>query len=102
VRVTTSGWQNVAAWVLYDPVKKRDVACFEGRFTAFSYKEYISKYVILPDGQTNPEGTRYQYNPDGYNRSIVNEGPFFRDDLLLYAVHPDGSRVASLSNPSQN
>ena len=102
VRVATSGWQNVAAWVLYDPVKKRDVACFEGRFTAFSYKEYVCKYVLLPDGATNPEGSRYQYSADGYNRSTENTGPIFRDDLLLYAVHPDGSRVASLSNPSQN
>ena len=101
VRVTVDGWQNVAAWVLYDPVKKRDVACFEGRFTSFSYKEYTCKYILLPDGATNPEGTRYQYCKDGYGRSTENVGPIFRDDLLLYAIHPDGSRVPSLSNPSK-
>lgn len=102
VRVTVDGWQNVAAWVLYDPVKKRDVACYEGRFTSFSYKEYTCKYILLPDGATNPEGTRYQYCKDGYGRSTENVGPTFRNDLLLYAIHPDGSRVPSLSNPTQD
>ncbi|MBE6209616.1 MAG: hypothetical protein E7128_05225 [Rikenellaceae bacterium] len=100
-RYNVSGWENVAAWVLYDPIKKRDVACFEGRFTSFSYREFECRYILLPDGATNPEGSRYQYDKDGYGRSTTNVGPTYRPDLLLYAIHPDGSRVPSLANPAE-
>jgi hypothetical protein len=100
-RFTVSGWENVAAWVIYDPVAKYDVACFEGRFTSFTCNGAGSTYVLLPNGETNHEGSRYQYSSDGYNRSTITIPSEFRSDLQLFAVHPDGSRVPSLSNTAQ-
>jgi hypothetical protein len=100
-RYNVSGGENVAAWVLYDPVKKRDVACYEGRFTSFTCNGAGSTYVLLPNGETNHEGSRYQYSADGYNRSTITIPSEFRADLQLFAVHPDGSRVPSLSNTAQ-
>lgn len=93
-----SGWSNVAAWVLVDPVTGRDMGIYQATNNAIVYRYYKSQYVKKASDVTNRDGSDYKYTDTGYNRYLEATSPVMRNDLLVYGVAADGTRVASTAN----
>ena len=114
-KFTTSGWQNVVAWVLVDPDKK-DENGEMGRVVAilqcdnpngndsfeYAYKEsrYIPKAADDYSDYFYNEGTSYSSSKQGTERSLEPAAAdyTYTQSLQLYAVDAYGKRYASQSN----
>lgn len=96
---TTSGWQNVVAWMLVNPDNGRVMAIIQND-PSFTYSYSPSVYM------NNTTGTDYAYTTEssyatsdtGTMRALKEVTPIYRTDLLLYGVAADGTKTASTTN----
>ncbi|MBP3426490.1 MAG: M60 family metallopeptidase [Rikenellaceae bacterium] len=112
---TTSGWENVVAWVLVDPDKKekngeqgRQVAILQcsnpSGTDSFEYVFKESRYIPKAPGDYSDyfynEGSPYSSNVKGTERSLepVTGDYEYTQSLQLFAVDAFGNRYASKSN----